>query len=568
MLSAIASFSQIVYNLADYAIVSDSIHISKAKTGLGAFDFEATGTDFLWNYQNLPYTSQTDEKWINPINGGYKNAWCTFHFYVFNCNSKFNALTNLASYRPDSLVVGAVSLKNIVNHYRKQNNVLEQTMLGATAMEFPLPVEFEIPDTIFRFPIQYNNKDSARSRYVIDLATLTFGAIQLKYVSNYQRINHVEGWGKLITPYDTFPSVLKMRTEIRKKDTLYLEETFPFIDTTVIYQWFSPEHAIPVLKVSGLLAANTVLPTEVSFIDSLRCIEPTALFAYLPLAPYYDSIAKESVIHFTNLSSNADSVFWDFGDENTSNEFNPTHSYQCSGKKNVELRVFNKVCGKPYMSDTLKLLVLIADTTNSFKSSQAFEICAGDSVFVNGKYLKNSGLYIDTLQTITGCDSLIFSTLKVNSLPPTPTIHLTGNVLSSDATSGNQWHNENGSISGATNQDYSVLTTGDYYDIVTLSGCSSNPSNTINVLITNIENIDQDKSIKIYPNPISNELTIERTGNHEKMNFEIINTLGQVVFKGNMTEKTTIETTNFTSGIYIIKFESGLTFEFRKIIKE
>ncbi|MFZ4799828.1 MAG: T9SS type A sorting domain-containing protein [Bacteroidia bacterium] len=75
------------------------------------------------------------------------------------------------------------------------------------------------------------------------------------------------------------------------------------------------------------------------------------------------------------------------------------------------------------------------------------------------------------------------------------------------------------------------------------------------------------KSI-IYPNPVSNELIIEIKGNNEKLNLEILNSIGQIVFKGNLIEKTIIETTNFSPGIYVIKLENGKTYQFKKIVKE
>jgi hypothetical protein len=51
------------------------------------------------------------------------------------------------------------------------------------------------------------------------------------------------------------------------------------------------------------------------------------------------------------------------------------------------------------------------------------------------------------------------------------------------------------------------------------------------------------------------------------LNFEILNAIGQLVFKGNLVEKTTVQTSNFTPGVYLIKLENGKTFEFKKILK-
>jgi stress response protein SCP2 len=158
--------------------------------------------------------------------------------------------------------------------------------------------------------------------------------------------------------------------------------------------------------------------------------------------------------------------------------------------------------------------------------------------------------------------------VTVNVKPITPVISLNGFVLHSDAPSGNQWYNQNGFINGATNQDYTVSVNGDYYVIVTLLGCSSDASNILNVTVTGIGLSENNKTIKVYPNPVSNELIIEIEWNIGNINFDIINTIGQVILKGNLVERAIVQTSNFAPGVYIIKLENGKTFEFKKIIKE
>ncbi|MFZ4414643.1 MAG: T9SS type A sorting domain-containing protein [Bacteroidales bacterium] len=74
--------------------------------------------------------------------------------------------------------------------------------------------------------------------------------------------------------------------------------------------------------------------------------------------------------------------------------------------------------------------------------------------------------------------------------------------------------------------------------------------------------------MKVYPNPVHNELILESKGNTDKLNFEILNAIGQVVYKGKFIEKTIVQTINFTPGIYLIKLENGKSFEFKKIVKE
>jgi len=191
-----------------------------------------------------------------------------------------------------------------------------------------------------------------------------------------------------------------------------------------------------------------------------------------------------------------------------------------------------------------------------------------NSIIVNYEASATSGNI--TVSGTNSCGNGAVSTLPitVNLKPVTPIITLNGLVLQSDAPAGNQWYDQNGLINGATNQNYTVTANGDYYVKVTLLDCSSDNSNTININTTSIDLIESSRAIKVYPNPVSNELIIEIEGNNEKVNFDILNSIGQVIFKGNLVKKTTVQTSNFAPGVYLIKLENGSTYEFKKIIKQ
>jgi hypothetical protein len=84
---------------------------------------------------------------------------------------------------------------------------------------------------------------------------------------------------------------------------------------------------------------------------------------------------------------------------------------------------------------------------------------------------------------------------------------------------------------------------------------------------TGIGTTELSKSVKVYPNPVANELIIEFAGNTQNTDFEVINSLGQVVSSGVLFEKISISTASFTPGIYLVKFKSGNTVELKKVIK-
>ena len=175
-----------------------------------------------------------------------------------------------------------------------------------------------------------------------------------------------------------------------------------------------------------------------------------------------------------------------------------------------------------------------------------------------------------TVKGNNSCGDGGISTLPINvkEKPVTPIITYNGSVLHSNALTGNQWYNQNGLINGATSQNYVPVINGIYYVIVSINGCSSDPSNSINIVTIGIEQTEFNKLIKVYPNPCVNELVIEFIGNKDIISFEIFKSMGQIVFKGNLLEKTVIKTINYNSGLYFIKIENGVSYIIKEFIKE
>jgi hypothetical protein len=499
LLSIELSFSQVVYNSSDFANIGDSIHVSKSSTGLSGFDFVQTGANHSWNYESLPYSTQGDIKWNDPSNAGYKATWCLTNLIIFGCNTQFANFTNLAFNNLDSLQYGSFEVSNVVEHYKNSNDNLLYKMLGGTLLIGGLPIikisEINDADTVYNFPLEYNNIDSCSSDYTIKIS-----GDSTKYVSYYKRYNHVEGWGSLTTPYTTFDNVLKLKTTITKIDTLFLGgNAYQYIDTLVEFKWFDPAYKVPVLEVKANKVGQNIVTTGIVFIDSLRCVDPQAYFLYSPLVPYWDSFSGGVNISFSNYSSNADSVYWDFGDGNFSNDFNPQHTFNCPGNQQVSLVAISKICD-PYRFDTITIPIIIQDTTGYFTHNIDTVLSEGGSIFLEGAWQTAPGVYHDTLTSVVyGCDSIINTTIL-----PTAKIF-----------------------------NYSFA-----------------------------------ENLKVYPNPVSNEIILELEGNIEKLHFEILNNLGQVVIEGELEEKTTVKTSDLVLSIYLIRIENGKSSKVVKFIKQ
>lgn len=136
----------------------------------------------------------------------------------------------------------------------------------------------------------------------------------------------------------------------------------------------------------------------------------------------------------------------------------------------------------------------------------AFEIAADAWTAAN-----NGDYYIE----INGLDKTGFlyaAAVDVGEPPATPVITQSGDSLISSAPSGNQWYGTaTGLVSGATGQYFIPTVEDDYYVIVSLDSCVSEPSNSIYVIITGITgSLVKEGYLTIFPNPCSTgQLTLD-----------------------------------------------------------
>ena len=93
-------------------------------------------------------------------------------------------------------------------------------------------------------------------------------------------------------------------------------------------------------------------------------------------------IAAPCTISVINISSNATSYAWDFGDGTTSTQFNPTHTYTSSGSYQITLTVTG-----PEGSNAVCKLVAIEAPPPANKSAFSYyqEKCSGTPVGISFK---------------------------------------------------------------------------------------------------------------------------------------------------------------------------------------
>lgn len=198
----------------------------------------------------------------------------------------------------DTLSLGQVELINVYDFFNSTTNSYSTTHRGFTLGAFPFPIaqSFQNPDEVYQFPLNYLDRDS--STFKFEFNNIIPPAY---YKSEGYRINEVDAWGSITTPYGTF-NCIRVIVDIVSSDTVQFNGNGFSIDNhRREYQWLSQQEAIPILTVGGVVIGNQFAPATVSYRDSARAVP--SIFA--PIALFNsDTTAYRAgeVVKFNNLS--------------------------------------------------------------------------------------------------------------------------------------------------------------------------------------------------------------------------------------------------------------------------
>lgn len=154
-----------------------------------------------------------------------------------------------------------------------------------------------------------------------------------------------------------------------------------------------------------------------------------------------------------------------------------------------------------------------------------------------------------------------------------PVISITGNVLSSNIASGNQWYLNGNPISGATAQTYTATESGNYTSQITTGSCTVT-SNQIAFVATPVTNVDPVAiGMTTTPNPApGGQFTIQlETRTKSDLQIVLSNTVGQKVYQSTIPDFTgrlskLITPNKLAPGIYYLQVTHDKKQYVKKII--
>ena len=204
----------------------------------------------------------------------------------------------------------------------------------------------------------------------------------------------------------------------------------------------------------------------------------------------------------------------------------------------------------------------------------ATDNCSGSVAVMNDTTLPitTQGTTVVTWIYDDGNGNTSTQTQNVVITPIPNSITVNNNVLTADASGYDyQWidcDNNNNPIPGETNQSFTPTVSGNYAVIISNGNCSVT-SDCINVTISGI-NAESLSQLKVYPNPMDNELTLDFGKTLNNVQVEIINVIGQTISNRKFKNKQVIHLNlNIAKGVYYLKVtENNKGSKIVKIIKQ
>lgn len=217
-------------------------------------NYTQTGVNYTWDFSTLVSLNEGVRNFKNALQTPY-----AFYFLALNAYGEKIA---------DTLGAGPISITNYYNFYKKQTSPVNAFIADGVGMTFssvPVPSYYSDKDELYKFPMTYPQYDSTTFKF----STVSNSLLPITYSKGGYRTTRVDGWGTVITPYDTV-SCLRLITTQYAMDTIKtsigpITVPFGFPNFQRSYQWMSLNSKIPFLEVTGSLVNDVFTITQVRY---------------------------------------------------------------------------------------------------------------------------------------------------------------------------------------------------------------------------------------------------------------------------------------------------------------
>jgi hypothetical protein len=210
-------------------------------------------------------------------------------------------------------------------------------------------------------------------------------------------------------------------------------------------------------------------------------------------------------------------------------------------------------------------------------NNSSFQWYLNDTTIMIGNVLPNltvntSGSYSVVETNQYGCSQLSANqNVVVYPLPAAPSLIVNGGYINSSATGSLQWYFNGVAIPGATQANLLYADTGMYtLAVTTTDGCIN--SSTINITTpSGISQLNNNKYISLYPNPVKNILYLKSNdSSNSSINITISDINGAIVFEENQlglsNGAASININELSNGVYFVSIYNHEIRQQQKIV--
>lgn len=250
--------SQITITDADMLQAGDMFFYSSS-TDFSSVDVSLTGANYSWDYSSITQFAQDTLDVVSVTSTPFA--------YQLYFNNSFQYPSHKANYAVrgrDFDAFGQITISNVYDFFKVNNNSLEKVGFGANINGLPASVKYDTIDQIYPLPMTYGGTDSTTAYYILSIPTL--GA----YGQWIRRKMEVDGYGSMTTPFATYSNTIRVKTTLYQRDTLYVDQfgIGTNFDRPVeyAYEWFEAGSGAPVFSARE----NAGNLTEVKYLDTIN----------------------------------------------------------------------------------------------------------------------------------------------------------------------------------------------------------------------------------------------------------------------------------------------------------
>jgi hypothetical protein len=242
-------FSQITISSSDMPVSGDTIRTSIGVNSEG-YDFARTGNNLIWDFRGLENMGQQLDTFLTVTQ-------TPIIFWPF-----FLTSSNLARKVSGAGIIPGLPIENAFQYFDKNSTSFTDIGTGLVFGGLPIPLKYSDPDVLYRFPMSVGWKDTVDSFLEVSVPDLGYLMV------DRNRINHVDGWGVLKSPYGEF-DVLRLKSIVSEYDSIFIDSLgigFPIQRNYIEYKWIGQGFGLPLLQVT----IDEFLAESIIFIDSVR----------------------------------------------------------------------------------------------------------------------------------------------------------------------------------------------------------------------------------------------------------------------------------------------------------